>query len=341
MIDIWMKEPKNVAEIQVCNDARAIDTSKHKDYLDKYAVVGCYWPPSIVTLEADTLDPLKIVSTGSYTYDTNEYAREARVAAIIASHDKPEWVINIKETGQVWLYDYSNIKNPKITMVEAERFLHDGGWDLSKRYFLTAANARDVISVIDTKEGKLVKNIPSEGNKPHPGRGANVDHKTYGPLWASGHIGSNDIIFIGTDPVKYPANAWKVVKTLKGQGGGSLFIKTHPKSTNLYVDTTLNPEPKISQSIAVFDINNLDAPYKVLPIAEWANLGEGTKKVVQPEYNEAGDEVWFSVWNEMKHRSAIVVVDDKTLTLKKVIDDKRIVTPTGKFNVKNTVEDVY
>ena len=214
MIDIWMKEPKNVAEIQVCNDARAIDTSKHKDYLDKYAVVGCYWPPSIVTLEADTLDPLKIVSTGSYTYDTNEYAREARVAAIIASHDKPEWVINIKETGQVWLYDYSNIKNPKITVVEAERFLHDGGWDLSKRYFLTAANARDVISVIDTKEGKLVKNIPSEGNKPHPGRGANVDHKTYGPLWASGHIGSNDIIFIGTDPVKHPKNAWKVVKKI-------------------------------------------------------------------------------------------------------------------------------
>jgi nitrite reductase (NO-forming)/hydroxylamine reductase len=123
MIDIWMKEPKNVAEIQVCNDARAIDTSKHKDYLDKYAVVGCYWPPSIVTLEADTLDPLKIVSTGSYTYDTNEYAREARVAAIIASHDKPEWVINIKETGQVWLYDYSNIKNPKITMVEQEVLL--------------------------------------------------------------------------------------------------------------------------------------------------------------------------------------------------------------------------
>ncbi|GAB1464861.1 hypothetical protein MASR2M54_03610 [Aliarcobacter cryaerophilus] len=57
-------------------------------------------------------------------------------------------------------------------MVEAERFLHDGGWDLSKRYFMTAANARDVISVIDTKDGKLVANIPSQGNKPHPGRSA-------------------------------------------------------------------------------------------------------------------------------------------------------------------------
>jgi S-ribosylhomocysteine lyase LuxS involved in autoinducer biosynthesis len=273
MIDMWMKEPKNVAEIQVCNDARAIDTSKHKDYLDKYAVVGCYWPPSIVTLEADTLDPLKIVSTGSYTYDTNEYLREARVAAIIASHDKPEWIVNIKETGQVWLYDYSNVKNPKITMVEAERFLHDGGWDLSKRYFLTAANARDVISVIDTKEGKLVKNIPSEGNKPHPGRGANVDHKTYGPLWASGHIGSNDIIFIGTDPVKHPKNAWKVVKKIQlpGEGGGNLFVKGHPNSQYIFADRPVHPDRKLQTSIYVIDrdkleiVKTIQIPEKYLP----------------------------------------------------------------------------
>ena len=63
--------------------------------------------------------------------------------------------------------------------------------------------------------------------------------------------------------------------------------------------------------------------------------------MVQPEYNEAGDEVWFSVWNGKEQRSAIVVVDDKTRKLKKVIDDKRIITPTGKFNVTNTVKDIY
>jgi nitrite reductase (NO-forming)/hydroxylamine reductase len=36
-----------------------------------------------------------------------------------------------------------------------------------------------------------------------------------------------------------------------------------------------------------------------------------------------------------------VVVDDKTLTLKTVIRDKRLVTPTGKFNVYNTRNDIY
>ncbi|MCB1847046.1 MAG: hypothetical protein KDI04_06565, partial [Halieaceae bacterium] len=39
--------------------------------------------------------------------------------------------------------------------------------------------------------------------------------------------------------------------------------------------------------------------------------------------------------------SAIVVVDDKTRKLKKVIKDERLITPTGKFNVHNTRKDVY
>ena len=37
----------------------------------------------------------------------------------------------------------------------------------------------------------------------------------------------------------------------------------------------------------------------------------------------------------------IVVVDDKTLKLKAVIKDPRLITPTGKFNVYNTQKDVY
>jgi nitrite reductase (NO-forming)/hydroxylamine reductase len=66
--------------------------------------------------------------------------------------------------------------------------------------------------------------------------------------------------------------------------------------------------------VAVFDINNLAAGYKTLPIAEWAGLkDDGAKRVVQPEYNKAGDEVWFSVWSAKNKESAIVVVDDKTL----------------------------
>jgi nitrite reductase (NO-forming)/hydroxylamine reductase len=340
LIDLYFDKPTKVAEIKVGLEARSVETSKYKGYEDKYAIAGSYWPPQYTIMDGLTLEPLKVVSTRGMTVDTQEFHPEPRVAAIVASHEHPEFIVNVKETGQILLVNYEDINNLKTTTIGAARFLHDGGWDVTKRYFLTAANQSNKIAVVDSKEQKLTALVDVD-KIPHPGRGANFKDPKYGPVWVTSALGNDKVTLIGTDPEKHAEHAWKVVRVLKGQGGGSLFVKTHPKSTHLYVDTTLNPDPKISQSVAVFDINNLEAGYQVLPIADWANLGEGPKRVVQPEYNAAGDEVWFSVWNGKEQKSAIVVVDDKTLTLKKVIDDARIVTPTGKFNVHNTVGDVY
>ena len=81
--------------------------------------------------------------------------------------------------------------------------------------------------------------------------------------------------------------------------------------------------------------------YKVLPIGEWSGITQGQRRVVQPEFNKDGSEIWFSVWNGKTQESAIVVVDDKTLKLKSVIKDSALITPTGKFNVYNTRKDIY
>jgi len=340
LIDLFMPVPDRVAEIKVGLEARSVETSKYKGYEDKYAIAGAYWPPQYTIMDGATLEPLKVVSTRGMTVDTQEYHPEPRVAAIVASHEHPEFIVNVKETGQILLVNYEDINNLKTTTIGAARFLHDGGWDVTKRYFLTAANQSNKIAVVDSKEQKLTALIDVD-KIPHPGRGANFIDPQNGPVWMTSALGNEKVTLIGTDPVKHKANAWKVVRVLKGQGGGSLFVKTNPKSHHLYVDTPLNPDPKIAQSVAVFDVNNLDAPYTVLPIAEWANLGEGPKRVVQPEFNATGDEVWFSVWNGKDQKSALVVVDDKTLKLKAVIDDPRIITPTGKFNVHNTQYDVY
>ncbi len=340
-IDLWMDPPATVAEVKIGLEARSVETSKMKGWEDKYAIAGAYWPPQYVIMDGATLEPLKVVSTRGMTVDEQEYHPEPRVASIVASHYHPDFVVNVKETGKILLVNYSDLKNLDVITIDAERFLHDGGFDSTGRYFLVAANARDTIAVVDTKERKLTALIKTPGVKPHPGRGANFVHPKYGPVWATSHLGDETITLIGTDPKKHPKHAWKVVQTLEGQGGGSLFVKTHPKSTHLYVDTPLNPEPEIASSVAVFDINDLSKEYKVLPIGEWSGITEGVRRVVQGEFNKAGDEVWFSVWNGKKQESAIVVVDDKTLKLKAVIRDKRLITPTGKFNVYNTKHDIY
>lgn len=341
MIDLWMEKPDTVAEIRTGLEARSVESSKFKGYEDKYAIAGTYWPPQFVIMNGDTLEPLKVVSTRGNTVDKQEYHPEPRVASIVGSHFKPEFVVNVKETGQTLLVDYSNIDALKVTSIGTARFLHDGGLDSTKRYFMVAANNSNKIAAVDLKEGKLTKLI-DVGKIPHPGRGANFVHPQYGPVWSTGHLGDETISLIGTDPVKHPKNAWKVVQTLTGPGGGALFIKSHPKSNHLYSDTPLNPDPKLSQSVAVYDINNLAKGFVSLPIAEWAGLkDDGAKRVVQPEFNRAGDEVWFSVWSAKNKESALVVIDDKTLKLKAVIKDPRLITPTGHFNVYNTQHDVY
>jgi len=340
LIDLWMETPATVAEMKVGLEARSVETSKFKGTEDKLAIAGTYWPPQYVIMEGDTLEPLKIVSTRGMTVDTQEYHPEPRVAAIVASHEHPEFIVNVKETGKILLVNYEDLDNLQVTEIGAAPFLHDGGWDSTQRYFLTAANKSNKVAVVDSKDQKLTA-LVDVGAIPHPGRGANFVDPEFGPVWATSHLGDSSVVLIGTDPEGHSDQAWKVVRTLEGQGGGSLFIKTHPNSKNLYVDTALNSVESLSQSVAVFDIDNLDAKYKVLPIADWADLGEGPKRVVQPEYNKAGDEVWFSVWNAKDKKSALVVVDDKTLEPKKIIKDDRLVTPTGKFNVYNTVHDVY
>ncbi|WP_374240255.1 cytochrome D1 domain-containing protein [Zoogloea sp.] len=341
MIDLWMEKPDNVAEIRVGLEARSVETSKYKGYEDKLAIAGTYWPPQYVIMNGDTLEPLKIMATRGMTVGEQEYHPEPRVASIVASHYKPEFVVNVKETGKTLMVNYSDINEITTKEIPVAKFLHDGGLDSSKRYFMIAANQSNKIGAVDLKDGKLAGLI-DVGKIPHPGRGANFTHPKYGPVWATGHLGDETIALIGTDPAKHKQYAWKMVESLKGPGGGALFVKSHPKSKHLWSDAPLNPDPKISQSIVVYDINNLAAGYQTLPIAEWAGLkDDGAKRVVQPEYNKAGDEVWFSVWSAKNKESAIVVVDDKTLKLKAVIKDPRLITPTGHFNVYNTQHDVY
>ncbi len=338
MIDLYMDPPATVAQIKVGLEARSVETSKYKGFEDQYAIAGSYWPPQYVVMDGDTLEPLKIVSTRGMTVDTQEYHPEPRVAAIVASHEHPDFIVNVKETGHILLVDYSDVESLSVTDIGAAKFLHDGGWDRSKRYFLTAANQSDKIAVVDSRDRKLVA-LADVTKTPHPGRGANLDDPEFGPVWVTSALGNANVTFLSTDADG--DNAWETVRVIDGMGGGSLFVKSHPKSSNLWVDAPLNPDESISQSVAVFDIDNLDKGFDVLPIAEWAELGEGPKRVVQPEYNMAGDEVWFSVWSGKEQESAIVVVDDRTRELKAVIKGPELVTPTGKFNVYNTLNDIY
>ncbi|MCP4456927.1 MAG: nitrite reductase [Cytophagales bacterium] len=341
LIDTWMEKPSVVAEGKASFDARSIEVSKYKgekgDFVDKYVIVGGYTPSHYVVMDALTLEPLKVVGTSGKILGEGEYLEEARVAAIVASHKDPLWVVNVKETGMVWLIDYSDLEkiDENTEKIATAQFLHDGGWDVTGQYFIVAANASNKMVVIDVDNKKL-ETIIETGIKPHPGRGANVNNSEFGNLFVTGHLGENKLSFIATASGE---NKWKVVKelALPGTGGGNLFVKTHPNSNHLWADRALNNDVTLQRSIFVIDNETLEV-IKSIEVPE-----QYIGRAVHLEYNKAGDEVWVSVWGKMDKpaENAILVYDDETMELTNEITGDWVITPTGKFNVYNTMGDIY
>lgn len=338
LIDLWMEKPEVVARVQTCYDARSVEVSKYDgpegDFSDKYAITGCYWPPHFAILDGQTLKPIKVVSTRSYTEDTGEYHPEPRVASILASQYHPEWIVNVKETGLIWIVNYTDLKNLTIKQIEASKFLHDGGLDSTHRYFLVAANQSNQVAVVDLKENTLTA-IVDVGKVPHPGRGANWLDPEFGPVWSAPHLGEASIVSVATDPEGHAAEAWKAVRTTPLPGSGSLFIKTHPNSQWIWVDMTLNSDPVLARTICVIAKSD---PTKVFKCWEVGTYG----RAVHFEYNKDGTQVWVSLWGDAAkpgETGEIVIYDDATLEEVARIPD--LITPTGKFNVYNTVNDIY
>ena len=146
---------------------------------------------------------------------------------------------------------------------------------------------------------------------------------------------STEVAVLDTEARKRVAVV-EVSRTSNPARGSSL---DDPEFGPVRASAPLNPDPSVSQKVAVFDIDHFDAGFETLPIAWWAGLDSGPKRVVQPEFNAAGDEVWFSVWNGPGKPGAIVVVDDRTRELKAVIKDELLIAPAQKFNIHNTLHD--
>ena len=341
LIDLWTEEPEVVAEARPCLDARSIESSKREGYVNDYIIEGCYWPPSFVIMDGLTLEPLKIVSTVTYEKGAGDRVDAARVAAIVASEHSPEWLVNVKEAGQTWIVDYSRMDADGqplgITILDTELYLHDGGWVTGGRYFVVAANNEDKLVVIDTHENALTA-VVDVSPLPHPGRGANWVDPEFGPVWASGHLGSNRLSIIGADPDRHPEHAWQLVRELELPYTGNLFIKVHEHSPWLIADATMSIHPQGPASLCAWrkdDLENSRTCWEV------EGAAEQSARMVHIEFNQDGSQFWVSGWAPMDKQSFIVVYDSQTLEEVHRIEGEWLVTPTGKFNVFNTANDIY
>ncbi|HKJ76525.1 MAG TPA: cytochrome D1 domain-containing protein, partial [Gammaproteobacteria bacterium] len=245
-IDLFQK-PENmlVAETKIGYDARDVAVSGNGEYV----VGGAYWPPHFVIVDAKTMDPVKVVSTRGVNVD-GEYVEESRVAAVYDTPNAKSWLISAKELGQMWQVNWDDIDDLTITQMDTHKYLHDGFYDPTGRYFQIAANASNRMEVVDTEEREAVASIET-GTKPHPGPGANWIDPKCGPVGGTGHLGEGKVTVWGNDPEGHPDQAWKVCYTLETDGPG-VFIRTHPNSDYVWMDQTKHPEPEVQQAVKVF-----------------------------------------------------------------------------------------
>ncbi len=323
-IDLWQK-PENmlVAEVKIAYDARDVAVSGD----GRYVIGGAYWPPHFAIVDAETMEPLKVVSTRGVNVD-GEYVEEARVAAIYTTPNQHTWWVAVKELGQMWQVDYTDLDNLRIDHVDTAKFLHDGFFDPTGRYFQIAANASNKMVIVDSETRELEALIDTDA-KPHPGPGANWIDPNCGPVGGSTHLGAPTVTVWGNDPAGHPDNAWEVCYEVETDGPG-LFIRTHPNSDYIWADQTLHPEPEIQQSVQVISKETGEI-VKTIRITETPG-----NVAVHFEFNADGSEVWVSNWNRSDSKEPngeIVIFDAKTL--EEIDRIEGIYAPTGKFNVYN------
>ncbi len=328
-IDLWQTPDKmKVAEVQIAYDARDVAVSGD----GKYVVGGGYWPPHFVIADAETMEPLKVVSARGVNVD-GEYVNESRVAAIYDTPNQSSWLVSMKELGQMWQVHYDDIDNLKITKMNTSKFLHDGFYDPTGRYFQIAANASNQMVVVDTETEKLEARIDVD-KLPHPGPGANWNDPKCGPVGGTTHLGVGKVTVWGNDPAGNKDAAWKVCYEVETDGAG-LFIRTHPKSDYFWADQTKHPEPEVQQSIQVISKETREI-VKTIRLTETPGYA-----AVHIEFNNDGSEVWTSVWNRKDSKEPngeIIIFDAKTLEEKGRV--KGLFGPTGKFNVHNRINHV-
>lgn len=324
LIDLWAETPNVVATVKGCHDARSVDGSKFEGYEDLYLIEGCYWPPQYVVYDGLTLEPLVRQDLPMESISGEELP-EVRVAAIVASPFEPLWVVALKESGYVGLVDYSQPDHPMVDTIATERFLHDGGWDHTGRYFMVAANASNKMVVVDVSERRMAASFTT-GITPHPGRGANWYDPVYGWVNATPHIGEPKVSIYGADPEGRPEHAWQVVREVTLPAAGSLFIKTHPNSPWVLIDMTLSAEHDRQVCAYAKETATLERCFDVAT--------EG--KAVHFEFNQDDSLVWVSDWAT---DGSVIVLDG--VTLDQVDTLEGLQTPTGKFNVYNTAHEVY
>ena len=93
----------------------------------RYLIVGNYIPNSAVILDAETLEPLKVIATeGNNPQGAFVQSRVCLASDVSPDKTGPYFNLALKEAGQMWRIDWSQPDFPIDKVEGVGNILHDG-----------------------------------------------------------------------------------------------------------------------------------------------------------------------------------------------------------------------
>lgn len=295
-----------VTKVRVGHDSRGLAISDDGQYI----IAGNYIPHTAVILDAQTLEPLKVLATeGTDPDGIFVQSRVAITSDVAPDLVGPYFILGLKEAGQVWRIDYSQPDFPIDKLENVGRILHDGFLSSDNTRFYIASQGDGYMAVINVENWTLVDTIAT-GEVPHPGSGA---------VWETGGVEYGATVHAGEGLVTVWNLADNEITAQIPTSGPGLFIRTHEANPYVWADTMSGPSPN---EIYIIDKATLSVTHVIT---------DGIQ-TLHPEFTQDGNYVYISDWLG----NTVRVYDANTFALVAVIDD--VITPTGIFNTARRYE---
>lgn len=273
----------------------------------RHLAVTTVSPPGISYFNAESLEPVKRIDT-------------PEPMGVIIGKQKAEAVVT-RHRGCVYPLEGLELAESCIIGVPYPRYATQVP---NTPYYLLVGETGE-IAVYDVALKGVVARLNLDSIVA-PSRGAFVQQPDYGQVFMVASMTSPGILVIGADPTNQPERAWQLLEVIEAETSGALFVASHESSDLIIVDSPANPSDPGSVQL----IRRSGGKPTQLPVALELGL-EGTPRALQPIFNQAGTEVWLTVWNRADKKSALVVIDPKASQIKSVIMDNLLTTPIRSF----------
>jgi WD40 repeat protein len=280
----------------------------------KTIMAANYLPHTLVAINADNLQPLKIIPVT----DKNS-AVSSRVSAVYDASPRNSFIAAMKDIKEVWEIPYNH--KAKVLQIEAmeplavrriqlDDYLDDFFFTQNYQTLIGASRDGGVGQVVDLDLGRRITSIDIPG-MPHLGSGITWD-------WNGRRVMATPNLK-GAVVSVIDLQTWEVIKRIKTKGPG-FFMRSHEKSPYAWVDVFFGPNKDL---VHVIDKSTLEIVKTLRPAPG--------KTSAHVEFTRDGRYALLSIWDL---DGAVVVYDGDTLVEIKRLPMKK---PSGKYNVFNKI----